>query len=55
MSDSTQSRKPYIIAIANEKGGVGKTTTTLAIGTILAERGHKILMIDLDIRSEVKK
>ena len=48
MSDSTQSRKPYIIAIANEKGGVGKTTTTLAIGTILAERGHKILVIDLD-------
>ncbi len=48
MSDSTQSRKPYIIAIANEKGGVGKTTTTLAVGTILAERGHKILVIDLD-------
>lgn len=48
MSDSTQSKKPYIIAVANEKGGVGKTTTTLAVGTILAERGYRILVIDLD-------
>jgi chromosome partitioning protein len=43
-----ESKKPYVIAIANEKGGVGKTTTTLAIGTILAQRGYKVLFIDLD-------
>ena len=48
MSGMNESGKPFVIAIANEKGGVGKTTTTLAIGTILARRGHKVLFIDLD-------
>jgi chromosome partitioning protein len=42
------SKKPYLIAVANEKGGVGKTTTTLAIGTILAQNGFKVLFVDLD-------
>lgn len=37
-----------MIAIANGKGGVGKTTTALAVGTILARRGLKILLVDLD-------
>ena len=41
-------KKPYVIAVANEKGGVAKTTSTLAIGTILAQKGFKILCIDLD-------
>ena len=41
-------KKPFVIAIANGKGGVGKTTTALAVGTILARRGLKILCIDLD-------
>ena len=45
---SNDKKRPFVIAIANEKGGVGKTTTTLAIGTILAERGYKVLFIDLD-------
>ena len=44
----SENKKPFVIAIANGKGGVGKTTTTLAIGTILAQRGHKVLFIDLD-------
>jgi chromosome partitioning protein len=38
----------YRIAIANEKGGVAKTTSTISIGAVLAEAGNKILLIDLD-------
>ena len=37
-----------VIAIANEKGGVGKTTTTLNLGSALAHEGRRTLLIDLD-------
>jgi chromosome partitioning protein len=43
----------HIIAVANEKGGVAKTTTVISLGGALVESGHEVLLIDLDTQANL--
>lgn len=41
-------RKTFVVAVANQKGGVGKSTTTINLGACLASQGERVLVVDLD-------
>ncbi|GAA3621645.1 ParA family protein [Microlunatus ginsengisoli] len=48
MARTPARRKAWVIAVANQKGGVAKTTSVASLGAAMAERGLRVLLVDLD-------
>ncbi len=46
-------RKAFVIAVANQKGGVAKTTTAASLGGALAHQQHEVLLVDLDAQANL--
>jgi len=46
-------KKPLLIGVVNQKGGVGKTTTSVNLGAAIASKGKKVLLVDMDAQANM--